>query len=158
MSSSIFLIIFAIFYVAVIVIIITVAVSIGKARRRSRDVARAAQASPEYTRAYNQLTGRNSTGRVSAATMSRNEKISDAKVKKIQKDLELGRSTPERKTFAGRERRNDRTVTGYDRNFVSSRSESARQYSHTYDGHEPWDDCLPKEKDPWDKDFYAGRK
>lgn len=28
------------------------------------------------------------------------------------------------------------------------------RFSHIYDGHEPWDDCIPPEKDPWDKDFY----
>lgn len=27
-------------------------------------------------------------------------------------------------------------------------------FSHIYDGHEPWDKCIPPEKDPWDKDFY----
>lgn len=27
-------------------------------------------------------------------------------------------------------------------------------YSHIYEGHEPWDDCLPKEKDPWEKGFF----
>ena len=50
-------------------------------------------------------------------------------------------------------------VTGYDKKYSKdnmwSRHSSAMQYSHTYDGHEPWDDCLPKEKDPWDKDFYT---
>ena len=50
-------------------------------------------------------------------------------------------------------------VSGYDKklktNKVSQRRAQGMQYSHTYDGHEPWDDCLPKEKDPWDKDFYA---
>lgn len=28
------------------------------------------------------------------------------------------------------------------------------RFSSTYDGHEPWDKCIPPEKDPWDKDFY----
>ncbi len=50
-------------------------------------------------------------------------------------------------------------VTGYDKNYSKenmwSRHSTAMQYSHTYDGHEPWDECLPKEKDPWDKDFYT---
>lgn len=50
-------------------------------------------------------------------------------------------------------------VTGYDRriqkNQVTLKRARGMQYSHTYDGHEPWDKCLPKEKDPWDKDFYA---
>ena len=50
-------------------------------------------------------------------------------------------------------------VSGYDKKYskenVWSRRSTAMQYSHTYDGHEPWDKCLPKEKDPWDKDFYA---
>lgn len=52
-------------------------------------------------------------------------------------------------------------ISGYDRNYSPGSAgfrESARmQYSHTYDGHEPWDDCLPKEKDPWDKDFYINK-
>ena len=50
-------------------------------------------------------------------------------------------------------------VSGYDEKYAKenmwSRRSTAMQYSHTYDGHEPWDDCLPKEKDPWDKDFYT---
>ena len=51
-------------------------------------------------------------------------------------------------------------VSGYDKKYAKSnsvwvRQSTAKQYSHTYDGHEPWDKCLPKEKDPWDKDFYA---
>ena len=50
-------------------------------------------------------------------------------------------------------------VSGYDRKLQTNRASQRRargmQYSHTYDGHEPWDKCLPKEKDPWDKDFYA---
>ena len=33
------------------------------------------------------------------------------------------------------------------------RGENMR-FSHVYDGHEPWDKCIPPEKDPWDKDFY----
>ena len=50
-------------------------------------------------------------------------------------------------------------VSGYDKkyakNSVWTKHSTAKQYSHTYDGHEPWDKCLPKEKDPWDKDFYT---
>lgn len=50
-------------------------------------------------------------------------------------------------------------TTGYNKDFSKGGSDyrrsKAMQYSHTYDGHEPWDDCLPKEKDPWDKDFYV---
>ena len=50
-------------------------------------------------------------------------------------------------------------VSGYDRklskNTARHRRAATMQYSHTYDGHEPWDKCLPKEKDPWDKDFYV---
>ena len=49
-------------------------------------------------------------------------------------------------------------VSGYDRKYsggVSQRRAADMQFSHVYDGHEPWDDCLPKEKDPWDKDFYS---
>lgn len=50
-------------------------------------------------------------------------------------------------------------VSGYNRNYADGsaahRYNLGMQYSHTYDGHEPWDDCLPKEKDPWDKDFYT---
>lgn len=50
-------------------------------------------------------------------------------------------------------------VSGYDKKLseggYAARRAADMQYSHTYDGHEPWDKCLPKEKDPWDKDFYA---
>ena len=50
-------------------------------------------------------------------------------------------------------------VTGYDKKYAKggiwARQSKAKQYSHTYDGHEPWDKCIPKEKDPWDKDFYV---
>ncbi len=49
-------------------------------------------------------------------------------------------------------------VSGYDRRVAGGenyRRAKGMQYSHTYNGHEPWDKCLPKEKDPWDKDFYA---
>ena len=50
-------------------------------------------------------------------------------------------------------------VSGYDKKLAKGGKRAKRaagmQYSHTYDGHEPWDKCLPKEKDPWDKDFYA---
>ena len=50
-------------------------------------------------------------------------------------------------------------VSGYDKKFARGGRRTQRaagmQYSHTYNGHEPWDKCLPKEKDPWDKDFYA---
>ena len=50
-------------------------------------------------------------------------------------------------------------VSGYDKKLAKGGKRTKRaagmQYSHTYDGHEPWDKCLPKEKDPWDKDFYA---
>ena len=50
-------------------------------------------------------------------------------------------------------------VTGYDKKYAKanmwSGQSAAKQYSHTYDGHEPWDKCMPKEKDPWDKDFYT---
>lgn len=50
-------------------------------------------------------------------------------------------------------------VSGYDKKYsdgtVRHYHSENMQYSHTYDGHEPWDSCLPKEKDPWDKDFKA---
>jgi len=60
--------------------------------------------------------------------------------------------------YTARGRRKD-VVTGYDRKIsggTSYRRAAGMQFSHTYDGHEPWDKCLPKEKDPWDKDFYTG--
>lgn len=59
--------------------------------------------------------------------------------------------------YTARGRRKD-VVTGYDRKIsggTSYRRAAGMQFSHTYDGHEPWDECLPKEKDPWDKDFYT---
>ncbi len=49
-------------------------------------------------------------------------------------------------------------VDGYDKKYTDRRAyrQAGRtQYTHTYNGHEPWDKCLPKEKDPWDKDFRA---
>lgn len=51
--------------------------------------------------------------------------------------------------------------TGYNKNLEPSEhnprfaKSRIKQYSHTFEGHEPWDSCLPKEKDPWDKDFRA---
>lgn len=87
-------------------------------------------------------------------------------------DMNLGKGKKEKKSFGfgtshgnsdfdkyeARGRLKD-FVSGYDRklktNKVSQRRARNMQFSHTYDGHEPWDDCLPKEKDPWDKDFYA---
>lgn len=57
-----------------------------------------------------------------------------------------------------KEKRGQKYVSGYDRRFsggVVQRRAEGMQFSHVYDGHEPWDDCLPKEKDPWDKDFYS---
>ncbi len=50
------------------------------------------------------------------------------------------------------------SMTGYSRkNSYGAAYRKARnmRFSHMYDGHDPWDDCIPKEKDPWDKDFYA---
>lgn len=51
-----------------------------------------------------------------------------------------------------------KTSAGYSRSMANNEDKMHRashmQYSHTYDGHEPWDDCMPKEKDPWDEDFY----
>ena len=43
----------------------------------------------------------------------------------------------------------------YAKGSIWAKRSTAKQYSHTYDGHEPWDKCMPKEKDPWDKDFYT---
>lgn len=59
-------------------------------------------------------------------------------------------------TYTAKGRRKD-FVSGYDKKLTgrAGRNSARVQYSHTYDGHEPWDKCLPKEKDPWDKDFYA---
>ncbi len=60
-------------------------------------------------------------------------------------------------TYTARGRKKD-FVGGYDKKFTNGQSyRRARgmQFSHTYNGHEPWDKCLPKEKDPWDKDFYV---
>lgn len=70
---------------------------------------------------------------------------------KAEKTADLGEYSPKgrKKDF----------VSGYDKKYAfdrhSKRRAAEKQYSHTYDGHEPWDKCLPKEKDPWDKDFYA---
>lgn len=61
-------------------------------------------------------------------------------------------------TYEAKSRRKD-FVDDYDRKLSKSSKTASRaagmQFSHTYDGHEPWDKCLPKEKDPWDPDFYA---
>ena len=88
-------------------------------------------------------------------------------------DMDLGRRKPagEKKLSVGGLFRNtgfDRYVAkgrrkdfvdGYDRRLseggIAARRAAGMQFSHTYDGHEPWDKCLPKEKDPWDPDFYA---
>ncbi len=86
----------------------------------------------------------------------------------MQKDLYERKSSPskQRKTFFGNSGYDDYNakgrkkdfVSGYDKRYSTSRSyrqASRTQYTHTYNGHEPWDKCLPKEKDPWDKDFRA---
>ncbi len=87
-------------------------------------------------------------------------------------DMDLGKKTAEKKKgpsfgsfrnagfddYSAKGRKKD-FVSGYDKKLAkggyATKRAAGMQYSHTYDGHEPWDECLPKEKDPWDKDFYA---
>lgn len=87
-------------------------------------------------------------------------------------DMDLGRKTTEKKKgfslgafrntkfddYSAKGRKKD-FVSGYDKKLskggYATKRAANMQYSHTYDGHEPWDECLPKEKDPWDKDFYT---
>lgn len=53
------------------------------------------------------------------------------------------------------------SASGYNRDIFDDKNAMANafrvQYSHTYDGHEPWDKCLPREKDPWEDGFYSGK-
>ena len=86
-------------------------------------------------------------------------------------DMDQGRKNEKKKEFSfGSLRKggyDDNSAKGRKKDFVSGYDKRLKedgyrqkraanmQYSHTYEGHEPWDKCLPKEKDPWDKDFYA---
>ena len=147
----------------------TIIASIASFKRASRSAGQnyngnsSRQNSQAYNNAYRQLTGRNSSsGRVSTQNEQRNETISDANAERIEKQVELGSRSSKgyddyQKQLKKSRRQSSKTTTGYDRTYIDTQSNRRRQYSHTFDGHEPWDDCLPKEKDPWDKDFYAGR-
>ena len=170
MNARIFSIIFSIFFVSIwVIVLVSIISAFVKIGRAGKNVSSRRRNSAEYNEAYRQLTGRNtsrnSAGRVSAASAQRNENISDANAKRAQKQLELGSSSSARKlgyddySKASRKNRTARskTTSGYDRTYIDNSSNRRKQYSHTFDGHEPWDDCLPKEKDPWDKNFYSGR-
>ena len=81
----------------------------------------------------------------------------DTEKKQRSGDFGMFRNT-EFDDYSAKGRKKD-FVSGYDKKLAKGGKRAKRaasmQYSHTYDGHEPWDKCLPKEKDPWDKDFYA---
>ena len=136
------------FWLFIVMLIIAVSKSGAKSRRPGR--ARAPQ-----RMATSRKPAQN--GRVSSVRPKMQEGLFDMSLGKdstSKKKMSLGsfRNTGFDK-YETKGRRKD-LVTGYDRT-VNVKRAANMQFSHTYDGHEPWDKCLPKEKDPWDKDFYA---
>ena len=107
-------------------------------------------------------TSYGTAGRVSAQRPQMEKGLFDMDLnrKSPQKDKKTVSFGPLRNTgydkYEVKGRRKD-LVTGYNKKLKDSpiqmRRAQGMQYSHTYDGHEPWDKCLPKEKDPWDPDF-----
>ncbi|MEG2192375.1 MAG: hypothetical protein RRX95_03750 [Oscillospiraceae bacterium] len=63
--------------------------------------------------------------------------------------------------FVNRQSDEEKYATGYkQKHSLSSyyppfKKSQIKQYSHTFNGSEPWDKSIPKEKDPWDKNFRA---
>ena len=110
------------------------------------------------TQRHMQNTARKPAGRVSSERPKMQEGLFDMKLDDNRKSHKgfslgdfLGKSGFDRYETKGQKKD---FVNGYDRT-VNVKKAKHMQFTHTYDGHEPWDDCLPKEKDPWDKDFYA---
>lgn len=91
-------------------------------------------------------------------TATRNKK---AESRRLLDGMQLGKSffNSDFDTYTSYSERQStaKYVSGYDKDYLRGganfKNSLKMQYSHTYDGHEPWDDCLPKEKDPWDKNF-----
>ena len=139
--------------------IVMLVIAVSKPRRRSSSTSRGGLGSQRH------LSG--TSGRFTSRESSKS--FERPKMREGLFDIKLGKSTQKKEkqgifTNTGFDdysvigRKKD-FVSGYDKKYAKGsvwmRQSTAKQYSHTYDGHEPWDKCLPKEKDPWDKDFYT---
>ena len=150
-----------IFWVFVVMLIIAVS----KPRRRPTQTGRGSSPGQRYP-AGTQTKSSFSKPRTTVKTSGQRPKMQEGLF-----DMNLGQKTAGGKKQPAKSWRNsdfdDYSTIGRKKDFVSgydrtlskgsykARRSADRQYAHTYDGHEPWDKCLPKEKDPWDKDFYA---
>ena len=139
-----------VFWIFIVMLIIAVSSS-GKTRRN-------VQSRQRTTAQRYQPSLRKNTGRVASARPQMEKGLFDMKLgrEKPRKEKSFSLSDMLNKTgfdrYEAKGRKKD-FVNGYDRT-INVKKAQYMQFSHTYDGHEPWDDCLPKEKDPWDKDFY----
>ena len=139
-----------VFWIFIVMLIIAVSSS-GKSRRNVQ--------TRQRTTAQRYPSARKNTGRVASTRPQMEKGLFDMKLDREKPKQKKSFSLFDVLTKTGfdkydaKGRRKD-FVDGYDRTINVKRARHM-QYSHTYDGHEPWDDCLPKEKDPWDKDFYA---
>ena len=156
MNIAFFMIVPILFWLFVLMLVIAVA----KPKRRPTQTGR----NQTYTQSY-------STGASGSVTPRQSTKpaFNRPEMREGLFEMKLGKSEEKKKTstffsntgyddYSVLNRKKD-YVSGYDKKYskesIWSRQSSAKQYSHTYNGHEPWDKCLPKEKDPWDKDFYV---
>ena len=139
-----------VFWIFIVMLIVAVSSS-GRSRRSAQQRRRpTAQRYP---------SARKNTGRVASARPQMEKSLFDmkpgrekpGKEKRFSLSDMLSKTGFDRYEAKGREKD---FVNGYDRT-INVKKAQYMQFSHTYDGHEPWDDCLPKEKDPWDKDFYV---
>lgn len=139
-----------VFWIFIVMLIIAVSSS-GKSRRSAQQGQRpTAQRYP---------SARKNTGRVASVRPQMEKGLFDMKLGREKQGKEKSFSLSDMLNKTGFDRyeakgRKKDFVDGYDRT-INVKKAQHMQYSHTYDGHEPWDDCLPKEKDPWDKDFYV---
>ena len=127
---------------------------------------------PKRRPAQRYQSGAHSRGGYSRPTQTVKTTSARPQMQKGLFDMNLGKGAEERQKsgdfgmfrntefddYSAKGRKKD-FVTGYDKKLAKGGKRAKRaagmQYSPTYDGHEPWDKCLTKEKDPWDKDFYA---
>lgn len=144
---------FAVFFIPFIVWILGVALIIGKAA-----AAKNAQGERKnnFERRYNPQT-KSWESRPISYTSAQNSSSSQSQYSSGDKS----NGAPAYKGDAQSRFDEKNYDAGYDRRYEKDtggiRYEQSRikKLSHTFDGHEPWDKCIPKEKDPWDKDFRA---
>ena len=152
MSIGFFVIVPVLFWLFIVMLVIAVA----KPARRNIGSPRQSSSSQRYSGGYTK-------------PVQMTKSFDRPKMREGLFDMKLGKS-PQKKDKQGiftntdfddysvLSRKKD-YVTGYNKKYAKdsiwSRRSTTKQYSHTYDGHEPWDKCMPKEKDPWDKDFYV---